>query len=239
MLAGTSAGSLFGGLYAAGIPIDSIVELALGFHKELSVRALLDFNIPPRTGLLRGRRFLNFLDRLFGGIQFEDLEIPFFVVSADALTGEEIVFEKGPVADAVRASTSIVGIMSPHEYQGRQLIDGGAVNPLPVSVLARKGSDIIIASRAIPTLEDELESKRTTRSVKSLNIMGLLGNTQSIMEREIIKTRLDLIDVLIYPRVEAYTSMEYRQAAQLIRLGEESAQQAIPIIKEKLTPASG
>ena len=213
--------------------MESIAEFAMSFHKELSVRALLDFDIPPRTGLVRGRRFRNFLDRLFEGITFEELKMPFYVVAADAVTGEEIVFDKGPLADAVRASTSIVGVLSPHEADGRQLIDGGAVNPLPVSVLVERGADVVLASRSIPTLEDELEAKRTGKaSGRKMNILGLLGNTQSIMEREIIKTRLDLIDVLIYPRVEVYTSMDYRQAAGLIRLGEEAAEQVMGEIKE-------
>jgi NTE family protein len=236
MLAGTSIGSLVGGLYAAGRSIDEIVSLALDFQNRLNFRSgLLDLNLPPRTGLIGGRRFRNYLEQIFEGITFEELKIPFYVVAADLLTGEEIVFETGPVADAVRASTSIIGIISPHQYNGHYLVDGGAVNPLPASVLAEKGADVIIASRTIPSLEGERGGAQTSRRWKGLNnLWGVISNYQSIMEREIIKTRLSPVDVLIHPRVEIYTATDYQHAADFIHLGEEAAEQALGEIKQKV-----
>jgi predicted acylesterase/phospholipase RssA/CRP-like cAMP-binding protein len=236
VLAGTSVGSLVGGLYAAGHPVDSITRFALHFQNKLTLRGgLLDLNLPPRTGLIKGGRLRNYLEQVFGGVCFEDLETPFYVVAADLLTGEEIVFDSGPVADAVRASTSIIGLVSPYQYNGRYLVDGGAVNPLPASVLAEKGANIIIASRAIPTLEGEREGARTGRRWKSLNnILGVLSNYQSIMEREIIKTRLSPVDVLIHPEVEIYTAMDYSQASDFIRLGEEAAERMVEDIKRRI-----
>jgi len=236
VLAGTSMGSLVGGLYAAGRPIDEIVSLALDLQNRLNFRSgLLDLNLPPRTGLIGGRRFRNYLEQIFEGITFEELKIPFYVVAADLLTGEEIVFETGPVADAVRASTSIIGIISPHQYNGQYLVDGGAVNPLPASVLAEKGADVIIASRTIPTLEGEREGAKTSRRWKGLNnLWGVISNYQSIMEREIIKTRLSPVDVLIHPRVEVYTATDYQHAADFIRLGEKAAEQVLGEIKQRV-----
>jgi predicted acylesterase/phospholipase RssA/CRP-like cAMP-binding protein len=236
ILVGTSVGSLIGGLYAAGHAVENVVRFALHFHNKLKLRSgLLDLCLPPRTGLIRGRRFRNYLEQVFQGITFEELKIPFYVVAADLLTGEEVILEKGSLADAVRASTSIIGIVSPHQYNGRYLVDGGAVNPLPASVLAEKGADIIIASRAIPTLEGEREGAHTGRRWKDVNsIPGVLSNYQSIMEREIIKTRLSPVDILIHPHVELYTAMDYRQAADFIRLGQEAAERAVAEIKQKL-----
>jgi len=236
VLAGTSIGSLVGGLYAAGRSIDEIVDLVLDLQKKLNFwTGLLDINLPPRTGLIGGRRFGNYLEQIFEGITFEDLKIPFYVVAADLLTGEEVVFETGPVADAVRASTSIIGIISPHHYNGHYLVDGGAVNPLPASVLAEKGADVIIASRTIPSLEDEREGAQTSRRWKSLsNILGILSNYQSIMEREIIKTHLSPVDVLIRPRVQIYTATDYQHAADFIRLGEEAAELVVDDINQRL-----
>ncbi len=236
VLAGTSIGSLVGGLYAAGRSIDEIVGLALDLQNRLNFRSgLLDINLPPRTGLIGGRRFRNYLEQIFEGITFEELKIPFYVVAADLLTGEEVVFETGPVADAVRASTSIIGIISPHQYNGHYLVDGGAVNPLPASVLAEKGADVIIASRTIPSLEDEREGAQTSRRWKSLsNILGVLSNYLSIMEREIIKTRLSPVDVLIHPRVEIYTATDYQHATDFIRLGQEAAEQVLGEIRQRV-----
>ena len=236
VVAGTSVGSLVGGLYAAGRSVDDIASFALDLQNRLNFRSgLLDLNLPPRTGLIGGRRFRNYLEQVFQGITFEELIMPFYVVATDLLTGEEIVYETGSVADAVRGSTSIIGIVSPHQYNGRYLVDGGAVNPLPASVLAEKGADIIVASRAIPTLEGEREGAPTSRRWKSLNNMwGVVSNYQSIMEREIIKTRLNPVDVLIHPRVEIYTAMDFQRAADFIRLGEEAAEQAIDEIKQRV-----
>jgi NTE family protein len=236
VLAGTSIGSLVGGLYAAGRSIDSIAHFAIQFHKKLKLRGgLLDLNLPPRSGLIRGQRYRNYLEQVFEGVAFEELKIPFYVVAADVLTGEEVVFESGSVADAVRASTSIIGFVAPHEYAGRYLVDGGAVNPLPASVLAEKGADVIIGSRAIPTLEGEREGARTGRRWKGVdNILGVLSNYQSIMEREIIRTRLSPVDVLINPHVEVYTAMDYQQAVDFIRLGEEAGERAVDTIKRRI-----
>ncbi|GAB4530509.1 MAG: hypothetical protein Kow0063_08700 [Anaerolineae bacterium] len=236
VLAGTSVGSLVGGLYAAGHSVEEITHFALDFQHKLKIRSgLLDLNLPPRTGLIGGRRFRNYLEHIFKSISFEQLRIPFYVVATDLLTGEEVVFERGSVADAVRASTSIIGIVSPHQYDGRFLVDGGAVNPLPASVLAEKGVDIIIASRTIPTLEGEREGAQSSRRWKSLNnIWGVLSNYQSIMEREIIKTRLSPVDVLIQPKVEVYSAMDYQHAADFIRLGEEAAELVVPEIRQRI-----
>jgi NTE family protein len=236
ILAGTSIGSLIGALYAAGRSIDEIAQFALQFQNRLKLRSgLLDLNVPPRTGLIGGRRFRNYLEHIFEGITFEELKIPFYVIAADLLTGEEVVFDQGSVADAVRASTSIIGIVSPHQYDGRHLVDGGAVNPLPAGTLAEKGANIIIASRTIPSLEDEREGAQTSRRWKSLNnLWGVLSNYQSLMEREIIKTRLSPVDVLIQPRVEVYTATDYHHAADFILLGEKAAEQAVDEIKQRV-----
>ncbi len=237
LLAGTSMGSLVGGLYAAGHAVEDIAQFALDFHRRLKLNGgLLDLNLPPRTGLIKGQRFRNYLEQVFGGITFEELKIPLYVVAADVVTGEEVVFDKGSLADAVRASTSIIGLVSPHHYNGRYLVDGGAVNPLPASVLAEKGADIILASRAIPTLEGEREGAQSGRSWKGLNnMLGVLSNYQSIMEREIIKTRLSPVDVLIDPCVELYTAMDYQRAADFIRLGEEAGERAVQMIRQKIS----
>jgi NTE family protein len=236
VLAGTSIGSLVGGLYAMGRSIDEITRLMLDFQQKLRLRGgLLDLNLPPRTGLIRGQRFLSYLQQIFQGMTFEELEIPFYVVAADILTGEEVIFDKGPVADAVRASTSIVGLVSPHEINGRYLADGGAVNPLPGSVLAERGANIIIASRVIPSVEEERQSADSSPGWKNLNnILGLYSNYQSIMEREIIRTRLSPIDVVIHPRVGVYSAMDYSQAADFIELGEDGAGRAIDEIRQKV-----
>jgi len=236
MLAGTSAGALFGGMFAAGRPIEAIVDFALNFHKQLSIWNLLDLAVPPRTGLIRGQRFLRYLQDLYEGVTIEQMDIPFYAVAADVLTGEEIVLDSGSLADAVRASTSMVGVLIPHQIGNRYLIDGGAVNPLPASVLAERGANVIIASRVIPTMEEEKEYRRGSRGSGQMALIALVSNFQSIMEREIIQHRQDCVNVMITPRVAAYRPTDYRRAAELIRLGEEATERALPTIRAQLSP---
>src|SRR6185436_12397566 len=109
----------------------------------------------PWNGLIKGNATLKYLDRQFNHATFADTKIPFYVVAADVMSGEEVVFDEGPLAEAVRASVGIIGIFSPYQLNGHYLIDGGAVNPVPASVLAEKGANIIIASSVIPSIEEE------------------------------------------------------------------------------------
>jgi predicted acylesterase/phospholipase RssA len=107
---------------------------------------------------------------------------------------------------------------------------------MPASVLADRGADVIIASRTVPTMEEEKEYRRGASDSAGLDIPALMSNFQSIMERAIIQHRLGSVDVMIAPRVEAFRPTDYRPAAALIRLGEEAAERALPYIKQQLAP---
>jgi len=233
IIAGTSAGSLFGGLYAAGWSVDDIAAFAREMPRRISLRGRLwDFCIPPRSGLIRGQRTLNFLRRLFEDKTFADLRIPLYVVAADILSGEEVVFDSGPVAEAVRASISIIGIFAPAHVRGRYLVDGGAVNPVPTSVLAQHGANIILASSVITGMEPPSDDPRPP------SFLGVVTNVMGLMEREIIKTRMQPVDVVIRPEVEPYSSMQYDLAETFIRLGEEATRRVLPQIQALLAPRS-
>jgi NTE family protein len=237
IMSGTSAGSLFGALYAAGLSLDEITAFALGMKDRVALSGRLwDFNLPPRSGLIRGQRALDYIDKTLGHCTFADLRIPFYIVAADIISGEEVIFDSGSVAEAVRASISIIGIFSPASVGGRYLIDGGTVNPVPTDILAQKGVDIIIASSVISGLEEQARRQRERKEESSPNFLGVVMNMMGIMEREIIKTKMMPMDVVINPRVGIYSSMEYDKAAEFIRLGEEAAQEEIGRIKELISP---
>jgi NTE family protein len=237
IMSGTSAGSLFGALYAAGLSLDEITAFALDMKDRVALRGRLwDFNLPPRSGLIRGQRALDYIDKTLGHRTFPDLRTPFYIVAADIISGEEVIFDSGSVAEAVRASISIIGIFSPASVGGRYLIDGGAVNPVPTGILAQKGADIIIASSVISGLEEQARRQRERKEESSPNFLGVVMNMMGIMEREIIKTKMMPMDVVINPRVGIYSSMEYDKAAEFIRLGEEAAQEEIGRIKELISP---
>jgi len=235
MVAGTSAGSLFGGLYAAGKSLDQIADFARNLVKQIEFKSGLwdpKFSLP-WNGLIKGNATLKYLAKQFDYATFADTQIPFYVVAADVLSGEEIVFEQGPLAEAVRASIGMIGIFSPYQLNNHYLIDGGAVNPVPASILAEKGANIIIASSVIPSIEEErARGRAAARREEHPNFFGVLTSMMAIMEREIVKTRMSPVDVLIRPKVEVFTAMDYDKADQFIQLGREAAQRELPILQK-------
>jgi NTE family protein len=190
----------------------------------------------PWNGLIKGNSTLKYLDKQFDHASFVDTQIPFYVVAADVLSGEEIVFEIGPLAEAVRASIGMIGIFSPYQLNDHYLIDGGAVNPVPASVLAEKGANIIIASSVIPSIEEErARGQVAARKQGQPNFLGVLSSMMAIMEREIVKTRMNSVDVLIRPKVEVYTSMDYDKAEEFVQLGRDATLKELPVLEKLLT----
>ena len=238
IIAGTSAGSLFGGLYACGNSVEEIGLFAKNLIKLISLRSgLWDPKITlPWDGLIKGNATLKYLAKHFKHATFADTKIPFYVVATDVLSGEQVIFEQDKVADAVRASIGMIGIFAPYHYNGHYLIDGGAVNPVPATVLAEKGANIIIASSVIPSMEEErARGQAATQKQRHPNFLGVLSSMMAIMEREIVKTRMSPVDVLIRPRVERYTAMDYDKAEDFIRLGEEAAVRELSTLQKLLS----
>jgi NTE family protein len=140
-VAGTSAGSIVGAALAAG----RIREFRDAVREITRRRVFGLFNlIWPRRGLLEIHSGLEFL-REFVPETIDELAIPFAAVAADLVSGEEVVIRSGSVVDAMRASVSIPGLFSPCLRDGRWLVDGALVNPLPVSVVRDLGANFVIA----------------------------------------------------------------------------------------------
>lgn len=141
-IAGTSMGALVGSFYAAG-SIDELEEFARNFDwKQLS--SFIDISLP-RTGLIEGRKLSDFFHKHLKDMNIEDTDIPLATVATDLNTGTEVIIRKGSLIDAVRASISVPGVFTPVQLNNMLLVDGGLVNPVPVSVLKEMGADIVIA----------------------------------------------------------------------------------------------
>jgi len=142
IVCGCSAGSLVGGAYAAGYLDD--LEAWLKTLTKTKVASFFDFQFRG-GGLIAGERLVTFFRNEFGDVLIEDLPIPYAAVATDIETGREIWFRSGSLLDAVRASISLPGIFAPVKAGNRWLIDGGVVNPIPVSVCRAMDADIVIA----------------------------------------------------------------------------------------------
>jgi len=193
---------------------------------------LWDFAIPPRSGLIKGDKTMAYLRQFLGNKRIEELRVPMYTVATDALLCEEVVFSEGPLVEAIRASISVVGVFQPAHIGTRYFIDGGAVNPVPTSVLAERGADVILACSVIPSLEDRLSRKALKRDGRVPNLMGVLLGVMEVMESEIIKTRMNSANIMIRPQVEVYSAQEFERAPEFIKLGEEAAYRALDQIKQ-------
>ncbi len=239
MIAATSVGAVFGSIYAAGRPIPELIEFAVNVRRQYNFFSgfrYWDFRLPPRSGLIKGNMVLNYFRKWLSDKTFDDLMIPLYIIATDLISGEEVVFDHGSVAEAVRASMSVIGILEPAYVSGRFLIDGGSVNPVPTQLLADKGMSIILASNVIPSLEDRIHRRELKREGRMPNVVGILMGAMEIMESEIIKTRMGPVDVLIQPDIARYGTLEYEKVHELIRRGEEAAHAQIPAIRQLLMP---
>lgn len=141
-VAGTSIGSLIGGIYAAG-KLSEVKEWL--FNLDVwKVFHLMDISIS-RNHLVKGDKVISALKEIVPDVDIRDLPIPYRAVAADLYTGEEVIFDRGPLFDAVRASISIPSLFRPVKYGYRTLVDGGIVNTMPISCLPRKEGDILVA----------------------------------------------------------------------------------------------
>ena len=204
IISGTSMGAIVGGFYAAGVSGEKMAVLVdnLGF---VEYTKMLDFSILSRAGLVKGKGVMEFLEKHLPVKTFESLEIPLKIVATDFWHRKEIVFESGELLPAIRASLSVPGIFEPVEINGVVMIDGDAVNPLPMNII-RNACDILIAidvtgtnrqpkKRPVPAI---FESVMTTFHIME---SAVIQNQVAIFKPEIyIKPLLENIQILDFNR---------------------------------------
>ncbi|MBK8575514.1 MAG: patatin-like phospholipase family protein [Elusimicrobia bacterium] len=238
LLAGTSMGALIGSFYAAGRSVDELEMIALSITKK-RLWSMADMALPWK-GVVVGNGVLRFLKSILGDTTFDQLQRPFACVATDINTGMERVLRHGSVAEAVRASLSLPFFFEPFYLQGRYLVDGGLVNPIPTSIVRAMGSDIILAvnNTTAPSLKGN-HGKRTPRPsvfnpVHGPHIFKVMAKTLYTMQYGIAKTGASEADVVITPDMSEFAWMEFHRAADIIKIGEEQTEKTMPKIRAKL-----
>ncbi len=140
-VAGTSMGALIGGMYAAG-KLEKFKEWMTTIDRR-KVLSLLDFSLS-LNHVVKGDRIINAMMEVVPDMNIEDLDIPYCAIATDAVTGTEVVFNKGSLYEAIRASISLPLFFDPVKKGNRILIDGGLINPLPLNRVNRKKGDILV-----------------------------------------------------------------------------------------------
>ncbi len=218
-IAGSSMGSLVGAFYAAGINPDMMKKLAQNIKRSY----WLDLTVP-KMGFIAGDKIKEMVRLLTQGKNLEDLSIPLSVVATSLHTGERVVFKKGPIAQAVRASISIPGIFVPEVIDGHTLVDGGVIDRVPITVVKEMGADVVIG----------VDVGMISTEGKFTSIFDVIAQSIQVMEREIFRYRILEADVLITPDVGHLSATSFDQIDELISAGEKAARSALDKIREVL-----
>ncbi len=141
-VAGCSMGSIIAGMYCAG-KLKEAKEWFLSVDRQ-RILQLTDFSITGNS-LVKGRKVIQALQEIVPECKIESLPIPLTLVASDLITSDEVVFREGSLFEAIRASISIPLFFQPVQWQGRLLVDGGILNPLPLRQIERKAGDLLVA----------------------------------------------------------------------------------------------
>ncbi len=236
IIAGTSIGSAVGALYARETNATLVKKQAQSLDWK-RVAALVD-PIFSKGGLLGGRRVTKLLEHFIGDIRFKELEIPLACVATDLYSGEEIIIDKGPVIDAVRASISIPLVFSVVKRDGRFLVDGGLVNQVPVSVARQMGADFVIAVDVVPTRPERADYLAKHKEKKEPGILQVMIQTIYLATYRAAEMTTCDADVLIHPRLAHIQPQEFYRAGECVLEGELAALDSIPQIKKSLLDLS-
>jgi NTE family protein len=222
-VAGTSAGAVVGGAYAAGMSIERLEEFGLSLRWRDFGRLTLS-----RRGVQSNERMEEYIRAFLPVNRFEDLPKPFAAVATDLHTGEAVVLrDEGDIGFAIRASCAVPGWYVPvTDAQGRQLVDGGLVANLPTSIARSLGADVVIA------VDVNFEGAKFLGPPNS--VLGVLFQSYLLVQRAAVEHQRNIADVCISPAVGHIRWDEMTRGAELIAAGEEAARAALPAIKELL-----
>lgn len=216
-VAGTSAGSLVGASYCAGMSLEEIRDFAFRLRWWHIARPVL-----PLQGFVSFEPMERLIERELGLCTFEELKIPFAAVATDLTTGETIALREGRLAPAVRASCTIPGLVTPVEIDGHLLGDGSLSNTVPVSILRQMGADFVIGV-------DIFASSIRRR-------WGPLGMGVAALEILIQRSGggIEEADFLIAPELAGATYFRFSKKQQLMELGERAAAAKLGSLQQKL-----
>jgi NTE family protein len=217
-IAGASMGSLIGGAYAAG-RLPEMKEFALSLSRA-EVARMLDLTWPTH-GLMTANRAMDQFRSIIGTLNIEDLPIPFTALAADIINQREVWLQDGDLIDAIRASIAIPVVFTPVHRDGKLLVDGGAINPVPLEPLAGVDADLIIAvaGHGAPTNPD-IKAPTKTPSPATLGILSL-DTMMSAIQRA--KAATNPPDLLIEVPCDAASFLDLHKAEEMFDLGERLA----------------
>ena len=216
VVAGTSAGSVVGALYASGMTAFELQEKAVALD-EARIRDLQWSS----GGLVLGQKLEDYVNEQVQRKPLEQLAKPFVAVATRLEDGERTVFARGNTGQAVRASSSIPGVFQSVGIGKYHFVDGGITSPVPVDAARQLGADVVIA----------VDISNKARGKTPDNLLGALGQSIAIMGQKLGQAELARADIVIRPRVLDMGSVDFSQRTLAIAEGEKAAMDAMPQIR--------
>ena len=245
-IAGCSMGALIGGVYAAG-KLKEFREWMKTVDRKKMLE-LTDFSLS-LNHIVKGSRIIEAIMEFVPDVPIEDLPIPYCAVATDLKTGHEVVFNKGSLFHAIRASISLPSFYEPVRRDGMILIDGGVTNPIPLNRVVRQEGDILVGIdvsghdyKAQWEIQQELIEKRKRSKSLSQQILNklipdnlefnyytMLSRVSSLMIRQnsILMTQLMKPDVLVDIQMSRYGGFDYDKSEKIIAIGRQKTLQAL------------
>ncbi|MGB0127858.1 MAG: patatin-like phospholipase family protein, partial [Rhodocyclaceae bacterium] len=221
-IAGTSAGSVVGAIYASGHAPLEVQRMAL----EMDESQIADWGLPSR-GFLKGEALAAYVNRVVSNRPLEKLKIPLAVVATDLKTGTMKVFRNGNAGQAVRASSAVPTIFRPVEIQGGEYVDGGLVSPVPAGVARDMGATFVIAV--------DIGDKPTDNKVSSA--LDVFWQTWAIMGRSLARHDLKHADIVVRPNLVDVSATDFKGKNRAILEGEAAVARVLPELRSKLQAA--
>jgi NTE family protein len=219
IVTGTSAGSLVAAMYASGHTGKELEMIALTMDES----ALTDWSFPGR-GLIRGEALARYVREEVGNRPFDQMKIALGIVATDLDTGKPILFRRGDVGTAVRASSAVPAVFQPVRIGTHEYVDGGLTSPVPVRSARDMGADVIIAVD-ISQLPDGGDTG---------DAMHMLLQTFSIMGRSINELELKEAEIVLHPKLVGVAGTDFTVRKKNIEAGREAALAMLPAIKAKV-----
>ena len=245
-IAGCSMGALIGGVYAAG-KLEEFREWMKTVDRKKMLE-LTDFSLS-LNHIAKGARILEAIMEFVPDMPIEDLPIPYCAVATDLKGGHEVVFSKGSLFDAIRASISLPSFYEPVYRDGMILIDGGVTNPIPLNRVVRHDGDILVGvdvsgkkNKKQWEIQQELAEKRKHSTSLSQQILNklipdnlefnyytMLSRVSSVMIRQnsILMAQLMKPDVLVDIQMSRYGGFDYDKSEKIIAIGRQKTEQAL------------
>ena len=245
-IAGCSMGALIGGVYVAG-KLGEFREWMKTINRKKMLK-LTDFSLS-FNHLVKGSRIIEAIMEFVPDIAIEDLPIPYCAVATDLRAGKEVVFSKGSLFEAIRASISLPSFYEPVQRDGMVLIDGGVLNPIPLNRVKRQAGDILVgvdvSGYDYKTQWEEMHSfterQKNDKSLKAkildklipdnieFNYFSVLSRASSLMIRQnsILMTKLMKPDMLIDIQMNRYGTFDFDKSEKIIAVGQQKTSQAI------------